>query len=156
MAEGKLFSSYCRRWNSGIKPKLLIFQKFSGDVNTSFGYLLGGTDELGHLRDFLCCFLARLRIFPVLSRISVGVEQVGLNALSLTAAFLVQCFSCLFFFLPKPLTFIPPSWSSPVYSVLPQSALVPPGKGSACQGSYPAVVQCFGKSSLKCHKQFSS
>lgn len=102
MAEGKLFS-YCRRRNSGIKAKLLIFQKFSGDINTSFGYLLGGTDELGHLRDFLCCFLARLRIFPVLSRISVGVEQVGLNALSLTAAFLVQFFSCLFFSTPKAL-----------------------------------------------------
>lgn len=101
MAEGKLFS-YCRRRNSGIKAKLLIFQKFSGDINTSFGYLLGGTDELGHLRDFLCCFLARLRIFPVLSRISVGVEQVGLNALSLTAAFLVQFFSCLFFHSQSP------------------------------------------------------
>lgn len=51
MAEGKLFS-YCRRWNSGIKAKLLIFQKFSGDVNSSFGYLLGGTDELGASKRF--------------------------------------------------------------------------------------------------------
>lgn len=99
MAEGKLFASHCRRWSSGIKAKRWFFQKFSRGVNSSFGYLLADT-WAWDTQDFLW-FLASLRIFPVWQRISVGVVKVGLDALLLTAAFLAQFFSCLFF--PKAL-----------------------------------------------------
>lgn len=52
MAESKPFFSYQRRWNLGIKAEPWIVQMFARGINSSFGYLFGGTDELGGPKRF--------------------------------------------------------------------------------------------------------